>query len=423
MGMKLFPEPPRSDLASIALRASERTEQRTLDQRKNVRRIVWEFAQTRQRIVYGGAALNALLDNYADADAADMDIEFYSPEPGRDVVELCDLLHSTPGMEFVQGREAVHVGTLTVSVEFHRCCDITFMPRRTALSMPTLVARGVRCIHPHVMAMDLLRMLTEPDTSYWRLERAYARIRLLEEHYPLSWDEVADVTPDQTARELIPELLCGSAVIVGAHAACFFEGATEPQTTLQVVCACYDHDVGVVRKAFDGSLREVRLDAFGDLLGRSTRFLDAGGSCVVEVIDAHPRCIPCSPAPGLMVASSLFCLVTAMACHLRAFVTGDRVTLAQQSLICTRLLRARQEPSVACEDFGIDHVVGGTESDMRLHMHSKSRTRGRTQSWLRYSPASSQGDAQRRRMWLMTFPARTGRVILNGTRMSVQHNS
>lgn len=448
IAMSLFQEPRSDDdriqeLRSVSKRASERVDQQTRDERATINAIIWEFVLSRNRIVYGGAALNALISGMdtlesprtEESEDEVTDIEFYSPEPGRDVVELCDIFKSAPGMEFVQGREAVHVGTMTISVQFRRCCDITFMPRKTVEMLPIMrLMSGVRCVHPHVMAMDLLRMLTEPDTSYWRLEKAFARLRLLEEHFPLTWEYVdktatTDAAGQCVTETLIPGLLGKGGVIVGAHAATFFEerlddivmdtATSHRHGCLQIVTICYDEDVGNARMTLIGygtAHTEVCLDAFGDLLGRSTRFLDRDGRCVVEMIDAHPRCVPCSPV--LMehgrVASSLFCLATGMACHLRAFVTRDKVTLSQQSLICTRLMASRKSSRdvvhrTAFEDFGLDHILGKTVSDMILHAIAKSK--GKTRSWLRYNPCEGRSEAEaRKRMWLASFTPRTGRV-------------
>lgn len=409
---------PPPDLSGIMRSAGERTQRRTLEHRLQVANVVWDFALARDRIVYGGAAFRALVPPAETDTETDTDIEFYSPEPGRDVVELCELLG---GMEFVQGREAVHPGTLTVSVGFRRCCDITFMPRLTLSMLPCLRrgTREVRCVHPHVMVIDLLRMMTEPDTSYWRLDKAYSRMLLLEGSFPLSWDTGAGA--DAADCPVIPELMQGCAVVVGAHAAGLFEGSDPPhgETSFQLVCCRYDHDVGVAQRLFrgpgHGPVRQVRLEAFGDLLGRSTRFEDiASGRCIVELIDAHPRCVPCSPSPG-RAGSSLYCLVTAMACHLRAFVNNDLQVLAQQSLICTRLLASRARHSA--EDFGLDHIIGATVCDMRLHQKASNHARRR--AWMSYSPHSGSSE-DRRRMWLASFPSRTGRAVLNGLTKSVQ---
>lgn len=415
------------ELKVISKKATDRANLETRYERGKITQIVWDFVRSHNRIVYGGAALTALIgDTEAEEDSTD--IEFYSPEPGRDVVELCDLLHGAHGMEFVQGREAVHVSTLTISVQFRRCCDITFMPKQTAAALPCIrAACGAWCVHPHVMAMDLLRMLTEPDTSYWRLEKAYARLQLLEEHFPLSWDYVEenDTIDQSSLSDSLLHLLSDTAVLVGHRAAQFYEerldvsnllGGFGP-SSLQLVCVDYEYeyDVSVIRKHVQETglaHTETCMEAFGDLLGRSTRFLSVDGAVIIELIDAFPRCVPCSPVlseAGRRVASSLYCLATAMACHLRAFVTGDRFTLSQQSILCTRLLAARESSDgVAFEDFGLDDVLGRTTSDMVLHARSKT---SKNRSWLRYNPSDRPGDdGARKRMRQAVFQSRTGRV-------------
>lgn len=441
--MRLFPdarldEARAAELKSISKKAADRSNLQTRDERLKINSIVWDFVLAHDRIVYGGAALTALIgaESSGEDDQEITDIEFYSPEPGRDVVELCDILRCQRGMEFVQGREAVHVSTLTISVQFHRCCDVTFMPRQTAAAMPCIrAACGVWCVHPHVMAIDLLRMLTEPDTSYWRLEKAFSRLQLLEEHFPLSWDYVEetdlwDSEKENGIKDSLLLLLSGTAVIVGDYAATFFEERLYDVSalkefgpnSLQVVCVDYEYDAGVIRKHFAETglaKAETCMEAFGDLLGRSTRFVDSRGSVILELIDAFPRCVPCSPVvteDGRRVASSLFCLATAMACHLRAFVTGDRVTLSQQSIICTRLLAGRESggvASVAFEDFGLDHILGKTTSDMALHTKTKTGVTTKNKSWLRYNPSDRSGqndDGARKRMRQAAFVSRTGRV-------------
>ena len=70
------------------------------------------------RKAYGGYALNAAIlavspqDAIYDAASPPPDVEFYSPDPVGDVVDICKRLHAE-GHEYVQGKEAVHDGTWT----------------------------------------------------------------------------------------------------------------------------------------------------------------------------------------------------------------------------------------------------------------------------------------------------------------------
>lgn len=441
--MNLFSTTDVPDLKCISKSAADRSAGKSRHERAEIRKIVIEFVLSHNRILFGGAALSELLGaaDEGAADVDDSDVEFYSPQPGRDIVELCDLFRQTEGLDFIQGREAVHLSTLTVSIQFKRCIDVTYLHPRTFSSMPVILsARGLRCVHPHVMAIDLLRMMTEPDTSYWRLEKAFERMNLIEYHFPLSWGlgeakaeaeaEGAELHPRpwQWDASLLDELLLiGGCVIVGSHAARFYETSLPMESTevegLQLVSLQYANDIRAVRRIlFQHGLcavvDEVSLDAFGDFLGRSTRFFaqptpqtnPSGPEWIVEIIDAHPRCVPCSPN-GRRVGSSLFCLVTAMACHLRAFITGDAVQLAFQSRLCDRLMRGRvmsreadRDRDDTFEDFGLDHILGQTTSDIRLHANTNK-------AWLRYNPShGSSDDTPRRRMWRAAFAPRTGRI-------------
>ena len=70
----------------------------TIDQISSVFNIISKFIKQKKRKVYGGVALNSLLKSknkdYAIYDENDTpDIEFYSPKPIDDLVELCDLLN------------------------------------------------------------------------------------------------------------------------------------------------------------------------------------------------------------------------------------------------------------------------------------------------------------------------------------------
>jgi hypothetical protein len=51
--------------------------------------------------------------------------------------------------------------------------------------MPFKEINGINYIHPFFMAIDYLRMITDPLASYWRIEKSLKRMVLLQKHYPL----------------------------------------------------------------------------------------------------------------------------------------------------------------------------------------------------------------------------------------------
>ena len=67
------------------------------DEYTMVRKIILKFIKEKKRLIYGGYAQNELIksknikdDFYGDTRA---DIEFYTPDPIKDLIELCDLIN------------------------------------------------------------------------------------------------------------------------------------------------------------------------------------------------------------------------------------------------------------------------------------------------------------------------------------------
>ena len=205
----------------------------TIDQRLAISCVLWDFVAKKERIVYGGHALNAALLRVSPADAiypsrrsatdpmADChfpDIEFYSPDPVADVVEICRRLY-VAGHKYVQGKEAAHAGTFTVSVEFVRVCDVTYVPQSLHKAIPTIeYAREGRndrlvMIDPSFSMLDYLRMLSDPFSSHWKLDKMIPRMILVDRFFPMPFVN-ADEDDSQrmmTKKKNRPELLDNNA--------------------------------------------------------------------------------------------------------------------------------------------------------------------------------------------------------------------
>lgn len=66
------------------------------------------------------------------------------------------------------------------------------MPENIYNNLPTIEINGIVCTHPHFMLCDAYRVLTDPMTSYWRLEKALRFNKILN-YYPISKDEFIDI--------------------------------------------------------------------------------------------------------------------------------------------------------------------------------------------------------------------------------------
>jgi len=162
----------------------------TIDEFKKVRSIILDFIKTEKRIIYGGYAWNSMLKKvspddtfYKDNDYTD--IEFYSNKPIEDLKKLCDLL-ADKGFKYIQGKSAQHEETYTIFVNFTGYCDISYMPSNIFYSVMTENIDGIRMIHPKFIMVDLLRLFTNPLTSFWRLDKSIKRGNLMMKNFPLS---------------------------------------------------------------------------------------------------------------------------------------------------------------------------------------------------------------------------------------------
>jgi hypothetical protein len=160
------------------------------DEVEQVTNVILSYIRQNKRKAYGGFALNILVKdrNINDAIYSDLDIpdiDFYSPEPMKDLISLCNLLHAKKFKD-VQGKEAMHKETYTIFVNNQLYCDISYVPRNIYNRMPFRELNGLHIIHPNFMTIDYLRMFTDPLISWQqRIEKAFKRFNLLQKYYPI----------------------------------------------------------------------------------------------------------------------------------------------------------------------------------------------------------------------------------------------
>lgn len=162
----------------------------TIVEKKEIMNIIRDFVRNRQRKVYGGTALDETIKlvNPADAiydDYKFSDIEFYSPTPVPDLVELTNLLYDKK-YKHVTALEAQHEETYSIFVNIQLYCDITYVPQRVYNGIKTIVIDGIHYAHPHFMLIDYFRMINQPLTAAaQRWEKAFVRMYKLLKNYPL----------------------------------------------------------------------------------------------------------------------------------------------------------------------------------------------------------------------------------------------
>ena len=163
----------------------------SLDEYKQVMKIILDFITINRRIIYGGYGWNELIIRkkpedriYSKEKIEQPDIEFYSFKPIHDLVFLCNELNDK-GFKFVRAESAQHHETYSIFVNQLGYCDITYMPKFIFDKMPTMKVNNLNISHPKFILIDIMRQYNDPMTSYWRLKKNLLRANTLLTHYPL----------------------------------------------------------------------------------------------------------------------------------------------------------------------------------------------------------------------------------------------
>ena len=151
--------------------------------------IVKEYIIKNKRKVFGGMAINEAIIYkepkkalYTSTDFPDYD--FYSPDPIKDMVTIANLLVKA-GFINVSAKEAFHANTYKIKAELYEkeLADISYVWSFNYHKIPTLVVKGIHFVRPDFQIMDMYRILTNPMTGWFKVEKNYERCQLLEDLY------------------------------------------------------------------------------------------------------------------------------------------------------------------------------------------------------------------------------------------------
>jgi hypothetical protein len=171
----------------------------TIEENVKIYKKLLEFIIENKRILYGGTSQNKLIKmknsndtfytNYNDVNFnkdnfSIADIEFYSPTPEADVVKLCNIFKKL-NYRFVEAKNGVHEDTYKIFINLTNYCDISYIPKIIADKLPTIMLNNVISMPLEFMMIDYFRILTDPLTSYWRLDKSLERFNKLFYYYPI----------------------------------------------------------------------------------------------------------------------------------------------------------------------------------------------------------------------------------------------
>jgi len=152
--------------------------------------IVMDYIRKKKRKIYGGTAHNAAIvaKNKDDAiyDETHLpDIDFYSPDPLTDIIELTNIFFDK-GYKDAHGKEAIHGATYKIYVKNENVADVSYMPSNIYNRIPFLEIDGVNYVHPSFVWIDVFRLYTDPIYSAeLRWKKMISRVRTLSKYYPI----------------------------------------------------------------------------------------------------------------------------------------------------------------------------------------------------------------------------------------------
>ncbi len=195
--------------------------------------IVADFLKHHPVMCYGGTAINNLLppeDRFYDPETTVPDYDFYSKTPQEHSMMLADKLKAA-GIETVDVKPGMHLGTFKVFANFEGVADITHLDADIfdRLWKENLVREGIHYVTPNFLRMSMYLELSRPRGDVSRWKKVYTRLQLLNKHYPLvcpSEEAVRDETPLSNAnrKEVEKILRKTNVVLLGITASQIHEG-------------------------------------------------------------------------------------------------------------------------------------------------------------------------------------------------------
>lgn len=290
----------------------------TLSEMSKVYNAIKNYIQKNNKVVYGGYAQNLLIikKNPADAFYTDIDgayfnwpdiadIEFYSTTPLVDIINLTEELHAQ-GFKHVEGKEGMHPETYKIFVNFVNYCDISYIPVHIYNNMPKITIDGIKCADPHFMMVDAYRVLTDPMTSYWRLEKSIIRFQTILKYYPIDQSNVDKKIILQSNNDTILNFIRkkfiqkNKLIVVGLHAFNYYAKKVSDNYVInnipyyEIISTNYEKDAKYIHtyliKNFDNKISVKEFTPFFSFLDKHIEFF-YDNQLILKLYGNNERCI------------------------------------------------------------------------------------------------------------------------------------
>lgn len=151
--------------------------------------IVEKFLRKKQRICYGGQAINAHLPKshkIYDPTYSIPDYDFFTPSPASDITMLVTMLQHA-GFREVSTREGMHEGTTKIYVDYVPVADITELHPLMfkIIHKRSVVFNGIHYMDANSLRMLMYLELSRPRGEVTRWGKVFERLMIFNEFIPI----------------------------------------------------------------------------------------------------------------------------------------------------------------------------------------------------------------------------------------------
>lgn len=166
--------------------------------------IVEKFLGAKNRVCYGGQAINAhlpLKHRFYDPNTTIPDYDFLTPDRKADI-EALTTMFKKEGFTEIGVRPGIHEGTTKIYVNFVAVADVTEINPLfyTIISRRSIKKSGISYMDPNTLRMMMYLELSRPRGEVGRWEKVFERLTLLNIHVPLKGCKMGTTKKLRSAR-------------------------------------------------------------------------------------------------------------------------------------------------------------------------------------------------------------------------------
>ena len=244
--------------------------------------IVEAFIKHHPVMCYGGTAINNLLppkERFYNPKTDVPDYDFFSKTPQEHSVIIANQLIKS-GVENVEVKPGIHLGTFKVFADFTGVADITFLDEKIFdnLWSDAVTIGKIHYVPPNFLRMSMYLELSRPRGDVSRWEKVYSRLQLLNKHYPSTCPKTtkrvhADI--DEAQRKEVETLLRKESVILLGVTA--YEIHVHKNWTNPVMLLAEKDTIERLTKG-----KEVVIDEETEILPRRHTVMDSNGKSAIR---------------------------------------------------------------------------------------------------------------------------------------------